>query len=777
MKLFASEKYSNKSAVFPNPEDNRDPKDKVRDKTWYKEKCEYIYSLYLRDQCGIPYSRVTDYETYRLYGQGRQPVEKYMNVLCPRDKKTGIRKMWMNISWDILSVAPKYRGVVLGRLSKVDYKPQCMCVDELSDEARNNIKFGVWIEKKHQEFLAQFDQITGAKPDPQQQEIPFMPDTMQELDMMANMGAFKLKHEIAMEKMMDAGFRESLWEEIKKKLYEDFFDLGVAATKDFVNPDTQKVECRYVDPINLIVHYSRSNSFEDITEAGEMKLYSLATIQQLTGMSADEIKQVAQSYYNYYGNTGGYYSRLYQENRWDHNKVLVMDVEFESDDTRVFKNTIDKNGNPIVDEKGFNYKPAADSAIAKGVGSVDRIAVKQWYRCKWIVGTDIIFDYGYQYDVPRMRKNKPCSSYHMYKVADKSMLASIIVPLDQIQFNYLKLQNDIAKAPPAGIKVEFGSLSNMSLGEEKMGPLDILSIYRQTGDLLYKRTTQNGQILQGAERPIEELKGGLGPVLDERIKIFEFNFNLIRDITGINAVVDASAPSPGALNGTSEIAASATDNVLQAMLHGYKNIKVATARNFAKRIQIISRFGDPSRYYDVLGANNMEIIRLGAGNELSDYGIYVEGAITDEQRQFIRNAALASLQAAKTGSVGITMKDLMFIERMLEADQIKYAEFYLGGREEQEFQKQQAVAAQNQKMNADGAQAIEKQKAEAAQLTIQTQGAIDANKIHLQAEKDKEVENVKHQNKMAEIALTLSMEHESAMKVQAAAPKPTSAAA
>lgn len=763
MKLFGVEKYQ--KGNFTPPSDKIDPKKKVADKKWFKEKAQWIYSQYLNDNCGIPYSRTQDFDLYRLYAQGRQPVEKYMNVLCPFDKKTGKRKMWMNISWDILSVAPKYRQVVLGRLSKVDYKAQCSCVDEASDTQKNNLKFGLWIEKQHQEFLAQFDGITGSKPPREMQEIPYMPDTMQEMDMMANMGAFKLKHEIAMEKMTDAALKESLWEEIKRQLHEDFFDLGVAACKDFVDPGTQRAQTRYVDPQNMIVRYSRSNSFEDITEAGELKLYSLATICELTGMPPDEVQQIAQTYNNFYGSSTQYNRNYGLNDTWYlHNQVLVLDLEFESEDQRVFKTYTDVDGNERSEERSFNYNPSNKR------NKVDRYAVKQWYRCKWIVGTDYIFDEGYQYDVPRERKNKPCSSYHFYRIADKSMLSSIIVPLDQIQFNYLKLQNDIAKAPPAGIKVEFGALSNMDMGGGKMTPLDVLAIYRQTGDLLYKRTTANGQVLTGMERPIEELEGGLGRVLDERIKIFEFNFNLIRDITGINQVVDASAPAPGALNGTSNMAASATDNVLQVYLHGYKNLKLATARNLAKRIQIIARFGNASQYYDIAGEANMEIIRLGAENELADYGIFMEGAITDEQRDFVRQAALTSLNAAKQGAVGITMRDYLFIERMLEADQIKYAEFFLAAREQQEFIKQQKVQQENMQQNGENMKAIEDKKAQAAQQQIMLTMQLEQQKIDLTFKADSQMEMIKHKNKLEEIVLEKTLDHKYTMTEQKAAP-------
>jgi hypothetical protein len=754
MELFQVEKYQ--KGNFFAPGDNIDPK--AKDKKWFKEKAEFLYSQYLRDNCGIPYSRLVDFSLYRLYAQGRQPVEKYMNVLCPVNKKTGLRKMWMNISWDILSVAPKYRQVVLGRLSKIDYKAQCNCVDELSDEARNNLKFGIWVEKKHQEFLQMFDKITGTAPDPQQQEIPYMPDTMGELDMMANMGAFKLKHEIAMEKLTDAAFKESLWEEIKRKLHEDFYDLGVAAVKDFVDPLTQRAQTRYVDPANLVARSTRSNDYEDISEAGELKLFSLATISELTGMPEDEVRRIANVYLGYAVNKALFSNTFYQDRAYYNTQVLVLDMEFESADTRVFKNFKDKNGNEVTDERNFNYQPSDTGAVAKGDASINRISVKQWYRCKWIVGTDIIFDYGYQMDVPRLRKNKPCSSYHIYKIADKSMQASIIQPLDQIQFNYLKLQNDIAKAPPAGVRIEFGSLSNMDMGEGKMNPLEILSIYRQTGDLLYKRTTQNGQVVQGAENPIEELAGGLGRVLDERIKIFEFNFNMIRDITGVNQVVDASSPAPGALNGTSQIAANATDNVLQVFLHGYKNLKVATARNLCKRIQIISRFGDASQYYDIAGRANMEIIRLGAGNELADYGMYCEAAITDEQRDFVRQAALTSLNAAKQGAVGITMSDYLFIERALEADQIKYAQFFLAAREKQEYMKQQAMQQQNMQQNQQGAQQVEQMKSQAAAQQMQMQQQGIQQEIMAKFNADSQLAQQQHENKMKEITLEKNLE-------------------
>src|SRR3972149_2762838 len=85
-----SDKYS--SASFQET----DPKKKT--KSWYRSICEYGYNAWIKGTTVIPYSRRNDLWLNRLYAQDAQPNIKYLERLSVKDKKTGERKFFGNIS-------------------------------------------------------------------------------------------------------------------------------------------------------------------------------------------------------------------------------------------------------------------------------------------------------------------------------------------------------------------------------------------------------------------------------------------------------------------------------------------------------------------------------------------------------------------------------------------------------------------------------------------------------------------------------------------------------
>ena len=101
--------YTNRDYTFPS--DDIDPKLKKEAK-YCKEWCEAAYSLYVKDQSGIRYSSIEDMKMAKLYAEGRQPIEKYLDILCPKDKVTGERMSYMDISLDILSIIPLLSQIV-----------------------------------------------------------------------------------------------------------------------------------------------------------------------------------------------------------------------------------------------------------------------------------------------------------------------------------------------------------------------------------------------------------------------------------------------------------------------------------------------------------------------------------------------------------------------------------------------------------------------------------------------------------------------------------------
>ncbi len=741
--------YQSKSIEFPKHD--VDPKLK-KQAAWNKEFLEAIYSIYLRDQAGIRYSARTEMDLLRLYAEGNQPVTKYQDRLCPKDAKTGKRKGWMNISWDILSVAPKVRAIVVGMMEKIDHDIICSAIDPNSEKEKDSLKWSMWAEKQLESVLGPQKDINALK-----EVMPVIPNSLKELEMFMQMGANKLKQEIAMESALDWSFYLSRWKTIKKKIYEDFFDLGVAATKDYVDHTTQRVMSRYVDPINLIVKYSRDHAFNDVSYAGEVRHVTIAQLRKemakeiASGEVTEEtFAKIATNYCGYKGNPTGYEFDQYSQTNgnggytYDEFKVCILDAEYKSYDVRKYETKTTSTGEKFTYNKPYKYKKKNNPKRKPGKSEMPTI-----YKGSWVVGTEIVFDYGLQYDIPRQSKNEARMSYHIYKISNKSMLASIIPQLDNMQITWLKMQNALAMAAPGGLAIEFGSLSNISMGGKKLSPLDVLAIRRQTGDLLYKSTSPHPSPnpSPNAGKPVFDIQGGVGSQLTEFVGVLDHNANMIRSITGINEAVDSSMPNPEIAVGNTEVAIAAANNVLNYFYSGYEFLKEESAKNMALRWQIVSRYKEMTGHYPALGKNTMNVIRITKDLSYAEYGLKIEMRPTEAQRARVLQAANMSLQARKQGGIGISMSDYVFIENTIEGGgNLKYVQMYLAWREEQEYDKaeqskQAAIEQQGQQIMA---QQQASREADMEMVGAEAQGdiAVETAKSELrQGESDNKYKN------------------------------------
>lgn len=714
-----ADKY--KSAKYTNPGDDLDPKKKqdpndTISKEWFRKKLEYMYSCYIRDDAYIPYSTVRDYRICRLYAQGRQPNTKYMERLTIQDKRTGIRKGWMNMSWDILPILPKFRNVVLGKFEEIDYTTQAHAIDDVSNTLKEDVKWTKLVESKYADVMQYFAAELGINTE--EQQLPFVPKNAEELNMLASMGFFKLAYEISMDKLLIATAQKCNWHEVKRRLFEDAVDLGIIAVKDYTDPVNGKPMVRYVDPEYLIIRQTRMNDFSNVSEAAEIIWMSIGELRAY-GLNDEELAKASRAYSGIFGNPymtdiPGYPQ---DRNRYDYLKVAILDAEFESFDTFFFESRMINNRTVY-----FDLPHGAKKATSKK----NKFGTRQYqkrYRAKWVIGTDIIFDYGLQYDQHYDQENRPRSSYSCYRIGEKSMISQCITTADDIQLAILKLRAAMAESKPAGVMIEFGSLKEISMGGEKMDPFDVLKIYRDRGDLLFRYAIQqNGMPMQGGIPPIQELRGGIGPYLQELITILDWNINMIREITGINAITDASTPSPGALVGVSQIAEQATSNVLRPLLAGYRSVKQRCFWNICQRWQLAGKFYPQSiPYAQEEGSAAIEIIKVGSDLYAPVFDVYVDMPIKDQDRQMLEQACLASMQAAKTGSIGITMSDYIYIKELANMNNMRAAWVYLSYREQQMQAQRDATAAQMQQMNAQQAQ---EQEALKAQMQMQMTAAV-----------------------------------------------------
>jgi hypothetical protein len=714
-----------------------------KDDKWHADFCKAIYSEYLRDRTGSLYSNIDFADELRAYGDGRQDPDKYKNLLSKKsDSNSQQRKGYMNINWDILPVAVKYKQTILGMFDDVEHDIVADAIDEQSGTEKENKKWYFWSKLKLDNFLKSIDQAAGIDNSAKNDE-GFKPRTLHELELYSKMGGFKLGVEASMEKLLRFVFKDSNWVETKRKIIEDFIDLNMAACKDYVEPDTQRIKTRYVDPSRLIIQWSKHFDHHDSKYAGEVRKVPIDELRTKGGFSEEEIRSIAKNVWNNnqdqagYDNADGwaYYNSENEDGsyNYDNFKVDVMDAEYASF-TRKFKTTR-KN------QRGekFTYESKHGKVWNTDKRKTKITDIKVIHKATWIIGTDFVYDWGLQNDVPRPDNSEARLSYHLYKGKGRSITDRCRVNYDNMQLAWLKFQNALSMAKNPGLAVEWGALSNMSLKNKKMSPFDILQIRRDTGDLVYKATTHRGQVNSPASaRPVQEIGGGMGTQLDEFVKIFDTNRAMIQEFSGVTAPSAGSEPKAEIGLGVQELAVAATNNALKPLYKGYVALKQFTAESICLRGQIVIKYNKKGEkaYYPIIGAASTKSIKISSDMTMRQYGIILRMRPTEQKKQVIRQALIKAMEPGRDGSPGLGADDYLLIERLLDHGQLKEAEAQINlkltkAKKQAELSKQQAIQLQGQQQ-----QQLEQVKTQEAQkrAQIETQSKIQLENAKAQAQ-------------------------------------------
>lgn len=772
------------SAGFSNPADDLNPDVKVGSKDYFLKKSMWFLSEYARDNCWMPYSRYSEIAEARLYAQARQPNEKYKSYLVGRGKKGGQvpternpgeqnfgRKSWYNISWDIFPIYPKFRNKVRGLFSDLDFNISAEAIDEASSSKIQERIAQVLFVKLNPDFHQKFQQLTGidASGNPQDQAIDIQ--SMDEGDMFRRMGGFKLHEEIAMEALTKWSFKLSNWHEIKDQLIEDFIDHGYAIVKDYTDPKTLKVKGRYADPAHTIIRKGRANDSSDITEAGEVKFFSLAMLRDL-GVKDDDLLKIGQKYASQPYNTGigGIFgdNAIYDHNTHSRYKVAVLDWEFESFDFTIYRVREGNDGKKRAYEEPYRADGKLSQATTTESKKIVKDGRRRWYKAMWVIGTDIVFDYGYQKDVA-YDEETPRSSYSCYRISDRGITSMCIPTIDEICMDVYRLRNAKSKARPAGIAVEITALHEITINGQIMSPMEMLTMSQQTGDLLYKTPLdKQGLVRQGIGNPVTEREGGMGRYFSEIVQAIGYGIQNLQTITGINAVVDASNPSPNQAVGVSEIAQQSTNDVLKPIINGYRSIKRTVANNFAIRWQCVAAFAPEkfASFGEAVGYGSIATVLSSIAKDVATcrYAIFMEAVVDDAMKKTIYDTAMISMNAAKQGQVGISPADFFFIMRELEQGNLKMAQFYLSYKEAKNKADAEKLQQDNMKMNGQNMAQQEQMKGQNAQQAA----AMQAQMLKEQQDAKTEADLLLIQEKGKQDRMTLAFEYENApVKVSA----------
>ena len=704
---------SYKRGAFSFPSDDIDPKKK--DAEWGRKYCEAMYASWVNDRTAIPYSRLQELHTLRRYGAGDQDIKKYQKILASEDDQ-GQLSGFMNINWEICSVMPKFKHIIRGMFEAQEHATVATAVDPKSVETKELAKLRKWFKSRYRNQINQVRQMNDVGPMEE-----WLPESADELELYQTMGGLKLAKEIEIEEGLNYTFYISDWAETKRKLIDDFVDLNCAGARDYTDQYTKRVKCRYVNPTKLIIQYSRHWDHRNSEYAGEIITESLSNIRKNTELTEENLRNLAEFYNGRNGNpnlpawdedslkTGSGY-------RYDNFQIDILDAEWKAVNSKYKTTRTNERGETFTYDDNWGVEVDKPKRKTK----IHRYHVI--YRGKWIIGSEYMYDFGLQYDIPRPGKKEVELSFKFYMMPGRSITSLAMPSLDQMQLTALKMQNAIAMSAPSGIAVEYSSLQNMKLGGTKAFPQDILALRRDTGDVFFKLTTHSGRVnVPGGFRPIQELTGGIGPQLEEFVRIFDFHLNIIREFTGINQIADASTPDPNQSVGGSQLAVAATTNALRPIYSGYIRIKELVGRASALRLQIQLRKGNEAykQYIPVVGEAGVKILAFDQENMDADYHIKIQAKPTEQRKGVILQAAAEAMKPDREGHIGIEYQDFLMIERLLDDGNLKYAEYFLAYRSQKNKQRQIQLQRENMAIDAENAQETARVKEEEERRTMQ----------------------------------------------------------
>jgi hypothetical protein len=226
--------------------------------------------------------------------------------------------------------------------------------------------------------------------------------------------------------------------------------------------------------------------------------------------------------------------------------------------------------------------------------------------------------------------------------------------------------------------------------------------------------------------PIQEIStNNAGGKLQSLISSYNYYMGMIRDVTGLNEARDGSNPDANALVGVQKLAAANSNTATRHIQQSSVFITTDLAQNLSLRISDIIEYSPmKDSFIQKIGAHNVAILGEIGDLYLHDFGINIELVPDEEERQMLENNIQVSLAKGT-----IDVEDAIDIR---EIKNLKLANQVLKIRRKKKIERDQALQQQNIQAQA---QANMQTQQQAAQLEIQKEQQIIAQKIELEKTK------------------------------------------
>ena len=688
------------------------------------------YEWFRKDSNGCRYySQWRDFNRLRLYARGEQSIAKYKNELAVDGDLS-----YLNLDWTPVPILPKFVDVVVNGMSDRIFKVKAYAQDALSQSKRSKYQDMIEGQMAAKDILTTVKEKTGFDPftvDPDE-----LPSTDEELSLYMNLN-YKPAIEIAEEEAIDTMFAENHYEDTRKRIDYDQMVIGMGVAKHEFLPGSG-VQVSYVDPANIVYSYTEDPHFKDCFYWGEIKTVGISELikidPDLDKEDLEKISQYSQSWYNYFN------TAQYSENDiFYRDTCTLMYFNYKTTKKMVYKKKVNDTGAIKMIEKDDTFNPPEEMMDEGNFEKIEK-TIDVWYDGVMVMGTNIILKWELAKNMVRPKSssqhalpNYVAVAPRMYKGVIESLVRRMIPFADLIQMTHLKLQQVISRVVPDGVYIDADGLNEVDLGNgAAYNPEDALRLYFQTGSVVGRSYTQDGEYNQGRV-PIQQLTSNSGASKTQML-IANYNhyMDMIRSVTGLNEARDGSTPNPDALVGVQKLAALSSNTATRHILDGSLYIYRTLAEALTYRVADILEYSDfKEDFINKIGKYNVSI--LGEISELYiyDFGVFIELSPDEEQKAMLEQ----NIQMALSKS-SINLEDAIDIREIKNlklANQLLKVKRKAKQEQEEKMQmQQQAMVAQQQLKSQEMAAQVAVQKIE---LEAQAQMKIKQAEIAFEIEK------------------------------------------
>ena len=738
------------SAAFPDQ--FASDKDKATDEFGLQVGQAIQYEWFRKDGVGCRfYNQWTEFHRLRLYARGEQSVAKYKNELAVDGDLS-----YLNLDWTPVPIIPKFVDIVVNGMSDRLFKVNCVAMDAMSAEKRNQFQKMVEVNVVAQDLFRQVEEDFGVKMFQVDPGTLPQGDTEMELYMQLNYKpAIEIANEIAINTMLE----ENHYVDTRKRVDYDITTLGIGMTKHtFQQGDGIKVD--YVDPANVVYSYTEDPYFKDTFYWGEIKTVPIGEVIKIdptvTNEQLSEISKYSQAWYDYYN-----VAAMYENSMFARDTCTLLYFNYKTTNSFVYKKKKTAEGTYKTVEKDDEFNPPQEMMDEGEFEKVEK-RIDVWYEGVMVMGTNIILKWDMMENMVRPNSanqyampNYVACAPRMYKGVLESLVRRMIPFADLIQISHLKIQQVVSKVVPDGVFIDADGLNEVDLGTgAAYNPEDALRLYFQTGSVIGRSFTQDGEY-NNAKVPITQLTSSSGQSkMQMLIGNYNHYLNMIRQVTGLNEARDASSPDPNALVGVQKLAALnsnvATRHILNASLYITKTL----AECLSIRTADVLEYADfRDEFAMQIGKYNLNILEEIKNLYLYDFGIFVEMSPDEEEKQQLEQNIQMSLQNG-----GIDLEDAIDIRTI---NNLKMANQLLKVKRKQTKAEVQQQQQQQQQMQAQQAQQLQQQAAQAAmqqtQAELQAKIQIKQAEIAFEIEKQKNEADLKRQLMQVEFDMNMQL--------------------